>query len=113
MGELTVKLLQDWLVLYKFKDWKITKTRKLEVTIDMKRERAKEIATKLGNDSHWCIHSRPIMIKDLNAMKLQVDDYSTNEELRRAVRDYSDFMSGYLKIAGLQNGQFVHTRLFI
>lgn len=113
LGELTVKLLQDWLVLYKFKDWKTTKTRKVAVTSEMKRERAKEIATKLGNDKHWCIHSRPIMIKDLNAMKLHIDDYSENEELRKIVRDYSDFMSGYLKTAGLQNGQFIHTRLFM
>lgn len=113
LKDLTVTLLQNWLVEYKFKDWKKTKTRKATVTLEMKRDRARDIAKVLGDDKKWCIHSRPIMIKDLEKMKLQIDDYSNNEDLQKIIRDYSDYMAGYLNTAGLQNSQFIHTRLFI
>ena len=36
-------LVVDWLVRYKFKNWKVTETRKAPVTDDMKSKRAKEI----------------------------------------------------------------------
>ena len=113
LKDLTVTLLQNWLVEYKFKDWKKTKTRKVTVTLEMKKDRARDIAKVLGDDKKWCIHSRPIMIKDLEKMKLQIDDYSDNKELQKIIRDYSDYMAGYLNTAGLQNSQFIHTRLFI
>lgn len=44
-------LVIEWLISYKFKKWATTETRKIPVTIEMKRERAKEIANELINHS--------------------------------------------------------------
>jgi hypothetical protein len=44
---LSVALLKEWLVKYKFKEWKITRTRKRRVTVKMKEKRAAQIAMEL------------------------------------------------------------------
>ena len=36
--ELSIALLKEWLVSYKFKDWKITRTRRKKVTAKMKKK---------------------------------------------------------------------------
>lgn len=55
-GKLSVALLKEWLVKYKFKDWTKTKTRKLTVTDAMRKTRAVQIAQKLGNTDRWHSH---------------------------------------------------------
>lgn len=112
LKELTKNLLEKWLVEYKFKDWTVTESRKAPVTKEMKKNRAIEIANKLGDSKNWCIHSRPIMIKDLEEMKLHIDDYSENEKLRTIIRNYIDYMQGYLSTVNGLNS-FIHTRKFI
>lgn len=114
LNELTVKLLKEWLVTYKFKDWKLTKTHKTPVTMALKQQRAENIARELGNNSKWCIHGRPLMIKALENIGLQIDDYSENKELQTIIRDYIDYMNSYIRNAtNSNNAQFVHTRLFM
>lgn len=50
--ELSIALLEEWLVNYKFKNWKVTETRKVRVTAKMRKDRAREIAMNLnGNRS--------------------------------------------------------------
>ena len=46
---LSITLLKEWLVKYKFKNWDKTKTRGLPVTRKMKHQRAEEIAERLND----------------------------------------------------------------
>ena len=113
LAGLTEKLLKDWLVKYKFGDWKLTATRKLPVTEQMKIDRAQQIAKELGDNDKWNIHSRPIMLKDLETMNLIIDDYTDDEELKPLIRQYVDFLNQYLQSQNMTNARFIHTRLFI
>lgn len=45
--QLSITLLKQWLVKYKFRNWKKTKTRQIQVTRKMREERAEQIAQKL------------------------------------------------------------------
>ena len=65
-------LVVKWLPKYKFKDWKTTETRKLEVTEKMKEERAKDIAGKLMDRTKWRVHGRSIKIADLERIGLKI-----------------------------------------
>jgi len=58
--DLSIALLKEWLVRYKFKNWDKTETRGTEVTEDMKVGRAKEVATALNDTDRWHSHSRGI-----------------------------------------------------
>lgn len=60
-------LVKDWLVKYKFKNWKQTETQKKEVSHKMKEERAEQIAQELSNHSKWKSHGRSLKIKVLKA----------------------------------------------
>jgi hypothetical protein len=111
--ELTINLLEEWLVKYKFCDWKETQTRKIAVNEEYKRERAKEIASQLGDNTKWHIHSRPIMLPDLERIKIEIDDYTDIEDLKKIIRQYTDFILHYLATLGFQNSRFIHTRLFV
>lgn len=59
---LSVELLKEWLVKYKFKNWKVTETNGTKVTLAMKRQRAEEIAVKLNYTAKWGSHSRGISL---------------------------------------------------
>lgn len=114
--ELTISLLKKWLVKYKFKNWKTHRTNKEKldnpVTLAEKKERAEEIAAKLSDNNLWKSHSRPINIETLKSeLRLEVEDFSSNVELRRSIRSYYDLLSDYVKRA--QTPIFIHTRNFI
>ena len=98
--EHSVDLLQRWLVQYKFKNWKRTATRKLPVTNQMKKTRAKQIATKLNSPKKWRSHGRGLSIevvrRDLN---LIVEDFGTEPslgELNKRVRSYYRLLQDYM-----------------
>ena len=79
--DLTVSLLKDWLVKYKFKDWTHHKTHDIgrEVTAKEKEARAEEIAIKLGDNKIWHSHGRMLGIRTLtDVLRLEIEDY-TNE----------------------------------
>lgn len=102
--DLTNSLLIEWLVKYKFKDWKQTATRKIPVTPKMKEDRALEIATKLGNAEEWHSHARGISMDVLRApdrINLKIDDFAQSEPLNKAIRDYSRALSEYSAVSGL------------
>lgn len=113
--DLTIDLLEKWLVKYKFKNWNTHRTdpAKLNqpVTDDEKIARAKEIADHLSNNNKWKSHGRPINIEALRELRLEIDDYSNNVERRTLIRDYYELVSDYVLSRGFRN--FVHTRKFI
>lgn len=73
-------LVVEWLPKYKFKNWDFTETRKLPVTDEMKKEKAKEIAGKLMNHAKWRTHGRSIkrddLVDDIGLKITKVDDKS-------------------------------------
>ena len=51
--ELSIALLQEWLVKYKFKNWIHTETRGIAVTNTRRRRRAVQIASILNDPDRW------------------------------------------------------------
>lgn len=111
--DLTVSLLKQWLVKYKFKDWTHhrTITPGAPVTQQEKEQRAEEIARDLGNNALWHSHGRSIGIGTLKGpLRLEIDDYSTDDKLRQLIRDYNDLICEY--IIRHQQKMFFHSRIF-
>ena len=113
--DLTIDLLEKWLVQFKFKNWSTHNTSSKKkgqiVTDEEKIARAKEIADQLSNNNKWKSHGRPINIAALKELKLEIDDYSDLPERRSLIRDYYELSSNYVSRNGFRN--FVHTRKFI
>ena len=73
---LTITLLKEWLVEYKFRDWEKHKDGS-DVTGEEKEQRAEEIANLLGDNKIWHSHGRMIGINRLKKfLKLKIEDYS-------------------------------------
>lgn len=109
--ELTISLLEKWLVKYKFKNWNIHETKRTPVTAEDKINRAKEIADALGNNKKWKSHGRPINIEALEELKLKINDYSGEIEVRGKIRGYYNLLRNYLSTYNIPI--FIHTRKFI
>lgn len=113
--DLTVSLLKEWLVKYKFKDWIVHRTdtekKGQPVTEDEKEARAKTIAELLGDNKIWHSHGRFIGITTLqNVLRLEIEDYSQNVELRSLIRSYNDLICEYITRTGYP--LFLHSRFF-
>lgn len=109
--DLTIALLKEWLVKYKFKNWDNHKNGS-PVTAQQKEERAKDIAKDLGDNKLWHSHGRSIGVTALtNILKLKIEDYSSDTVLRPLIREYNDLICQYI----LRNGSeaFLHSRKFI
>lgn len=114
--DLTIALLEKWLVKYKFKNWELHQTNELlkgqKVSHEEKVIRAKEIASQLSDNSRWHSHGRPINIETLeNELKLKIIDYSNDDSKRKLIRDYYLLLSDY--VIKNNNQIFVHTRRYI
>lgn len=108
--DLTIDLLKKWLVKYKFKNW--TKHHDgRDVTPEEKQNRATEIAEHLSDNNDWKAHGRPINIEALKELKLKIEDYSKNADLRAKIRDYYETMSDYIRLKGFPI--FIHDRIFL
>lgn len=90
--DLTVDLLKEWLVKYKFKNWNWSESRNCEVTDEMKEERAKKIAEKLGNNNAWHSHGRPIDIDKLTSIGLKIKDFEEDKEVHESIREFHNLM---------------------
>lgn len=112
---LTVTLLKNWLVEFKFNDWTHHRTNTAKkgqpVTKQEKQERAEEIAKMLGDNKRWHSHGRMIGVETLkNVLKLEIEDYSGNLELRGLIRSYNDLLMEYIRRT--QFKVFLHSRNF-
>ena len=107
--ELSIDLLIEWLTQYKFKDWKTTETRKLDVTESMRGARAREIAALLNDPEKWHSHGRAIDARTLREeVNLKIDSFEEDRELYRRIRDYFELLRDYMHREELVS--FVHTR---
>jgi len=113
--DLTVTLLKRWLVDYKFKDWVVhlSSPEKLgkAVTLEEKTQRAEEIARLLGDNTRWHSHGRMIGIEKLTQeLRLKIDDYSRDPQLRSLVRAYNDLLIEYIRRSNYP--YFLHSKTF-
>jgi hypothetical protein len=108
--DLSIALLEKWLVQYKFKDWTVHRTTNpgTPVTPAQKQARAREIARWLSDNAHWHSHGRMIGIETLKKAKLDIDDFGEDLELQEAVRAYNDALSDYLSRA--QTRSYLYNR---
>lgn len=99
--KLSVELLKSWLVRYKFKNWKRTKTHRRVVTPKMRKERAKDIADKLCDTDLWFSHSRGISMEVLRRkLKLEIEDIEEKPDIRDALGNYYELLENYLGTIG-------------
>jgi hypothetical protein len=109
--DLTIELLKEWLVKYKFKNWNTHQNEK-PVSNEEKIERATEIARDLSNNKLWHSHGRSIDVEALtNILKLKIEDYSNELTLKLLIREYNDLICQYI----IRNNSeaFLHSRKFI
>lgn len=93
---LTITLLKDWLVKYKFKNWHQTQTRKLPVDHQMRVQRAEAIAKLLNDTERWHSHGRGLSLQVArNDLQLIIEDFGEDPELSRRVRDYHGLFIDY------------------
>jgi hypothetical protein len=111
--DLTISLLKDWLVKYKFKNWEKHESspdkKGQPVRVEEKENRAEEVAKILGNNKMWLSHGRSIGIDVLRkTVKLKIEDYSEDAELKNLIRSYNDLICDY--IARMNYPNFFHSR---
>ena len=103
-AELSVSLIENWLVSYKFRDW--------HKTDRIKRKRAKEIAKMLNDHRKWYTHGssihKDILEKDIG---LKIDDYSTDGDLKKLVWEYFWSLSDHIN--KISSPSFIHSRGFV
>lgn len=108
--ELSVELLIKWLPRYKFKDWRRTESQGKEVTADMRKERAKEIADLLSDTERWHSHGRAIDMATLqDEVGLKVDDLAgLPENVIQSIWSYFGLLNDYMQEKKLP--MFVHSK---
>lgn len=95
--DLSIALIEEWLVKFKFKNWKETETRKMAVTDDLKKQRANSIATELNNTKKWHSHGYGISMEVLQRdLKLLINDYGKDPMLSHKIRAYHDLLADYM-----------------
>lgn len=102
-------LLKEWLPKYKFKNWSNRSTSGAVVTDVDKQNRASEIAEALGDAKRWHSHGRGITCDDLDneKIKLKINNYGQNTELKKAIRNYHGLLDDYMGKRGWQSA--IHT----
>lgn len=80
--EYAQELVAGWLEKYKFKNWTVTEKRKVPVTPEMKKNRAKEVSKKLCDHMYWRSHGRSLKIEDLNEV-LKIEKVDNNPKLSK------------------------------
>jgi hypothetical protein len=107
-------LLKKWLATYKFKDWKSTRTHGIEVTDQMREERALDIARKLSDNEKWHSHGRGISRKTLEReLDLVIDDLAGDKEQSQKIRIYHAITTEYMSRMGISNAVHAASGLFV
>lgn len=111
VAKLSTRLIQDWLVQYKFKDWLSHSSSDKPVTDAQKKNRAKEIAEALGSQEKWGTHNRGINRQALGDLKLKIDNLEDDPVLSELIKDYFWFLRHF---AGTKQApSVVHNRDFL
>lgn len=108
--ELSITLLKQWLVRYKFKNWTHHRTTNAgnAVTQQEKEGRAEQIAKDLASNSRWHSHGRMISMQTLkNDLRLEIDDFSLIPNLRTPARMYHALLTEYVERSNMP--MFVHS----
>lgn len=108
--DLTTDLLKKWLVKYKFKNW-THHSNNTCVTKEEKQQRAIEIAQELSDNNKWKSHGKGISIAELSDLKLKIEDYSKEDDLRALIRDYYNTMDEYVRMKSIC--LFIQNRVFL
>lgn len=96
--DLSISLLKDWLVKYKFKDWDTHSSTGKKVTKKEKETRAEDIAMALSDHKKWHSHGRMIGINTLkDNLHLKIEDYTNDIDLKNIIRQYSDLLLDCVK----------------
>lgn len=83
--------------------------RKDTLAIEMKQNRAEEIAETLGDNERWHSHGRGINMRTLiDELNLKIEDYSEIPGLGPLVKEYYELLQDYM--AREQIISFVHTK---
>jgi len=99
--ELSVALLIDWVVKYKFKDWTQTETNKKPVTSKMRAKRAEEIARALNDTKRWHSHGHGISMEVLRRdLQLRIKDFGADPELNDMIHNYQGLLDDYMTRLG-------------
>jgi ClpP class serine protease len=107
--ELSIALLKDWLVKYKFKDWHVTETRKITVTHAMRVKRAQNIARELNKTEKWHSHGHGISMEVLRRdLKLKIEDFDGKPNIGKKIKGYHNLLEDYMVKRG--NEGVVHTK---
>jgi hypothetical protein len=74
--EFAKDLVKEWLEKYKFKNWNKTSTKGENVTPEMRKKRACDVADMFCDHMTWRTHGRSLKIEDLNDLLLieKIDD---------------------------------------
>jgi len=95
--ELSITLLKQWLVKYKFKNWKKTRARGRSVTKAMRTRRAAEIAKLLNKTERWHSHGRGISMEVLRKdVRLEIEDFGSVPTLHEKIREYNRLLIDYM-----------------
>ena len=109
-AELSVKLIRDWLVQYKFKDWSTHRSTGQSVTQQEKTNRAEEIARALNDQERWGTHNRGIDRDVLANLNLRIDDLGADLMLNNLVKEYFWFFRDFA--FKMQQPNLVHSRFY-
>ena len=106
--ELSKELLIKWLSNYKFKNWNVTEMRKIPVTIEMRKQRANEVAEMLSSTERWHSHGRGINMRTLTEeIGLKIENFSEINGFGPFVKEYFELLRDYMSREKLMS--FVHT----
>ncbi|HAT1879423.1 TPA: Clp protease ClpP [Legionella pneumophila subsp. pneumophila] len=105
-----IKLVKEWLVEYKFKNWETHSSTGNSVTLSEKKKRAQKIAQALSRHGNWLTHGKSLKIQDLTTLGLKITDYSQQKHLNDAITRYfvllqMTFQTNIYKIFETTNSQ--------
>jgi Serine dehydrogenase proteinase len=99
--DLSIALLKDWLVRYKFRNWRPTDPGDGAASTERKEELAVRIATELNRPERWYTHGNGISMDVLRRdLGLEVDDFSANPTLAATIKGYHGLLVDYMEKRG-------------
>lgn len=107
-AELSVNLIREWLVHYKFKDWYTHSSTAQPVTLNEKEAKAEEIARALNNQAKWGSHNRGIDRRVLTELGLKIDNLENDQTLSNLVKEYFWFLRDFAY--KIRQQDLVHSR---